>query len=160
MSSESTSQRAADPFHLQRFLDAQASTFAQARAELAVGQKRSHWMWFIFPQIRGLGSSSTAQRYAISGLPEAVAYLAHPLLGARLRECTALVNAVRGRSVEDIFGYPDDLKFHSSITLFAQAAEAAEPAEPGESGNHVFAEALAQHFGGEPDRATLDRLQR
>src|SRR5271155_3045033 len=109
------------PFNLHRFLDAQADVFEQARSELAAGKKRSHWMWFIFPQIRGLGSSPTAQHFAISGLGEAVAYLNHPILGARLRECTELVNAVQGRSVSEIFGYPGDLKFHSSVTLFAQA---------------------------------------
>ena len=88
-----------DPFHLQRFVDAQASSYAQAHAELAAGEKRSHWMWFIFPQIQGLGSSSMAQRYAITTMAEAEAYLAHPLLGPRLRECTALVNAVQGRTL-------------------------------------------------------------
>ncbi len=138
-----------DPFHLQRFLDAQASTYTQAQSELAAGQKRSHWMWFIFPQIQGLGSSSMAQRYAISDLAEARAYLAHPTLGPRLQECTALVNATENRSLEQIFGYPDDLKFHSSMTLFAQAAEPA---------NTVFTTALTRFFSGKPDAATLSRL--
>ncbi len=138
-----------DPFHLQRFLDAQASTYTQAQSELAAGQKRSHWMWFIFPQIQGLGSSSMAQRYAISGLAEARAYLAHTTLGPRLQQCTALVNATENRSLEQIFGYPDDLKFHSSMTLFAQAAEPA---------NTVFTTALTRFFSGKPDAATLSRL--
>lgn len=138
-----------DPFHLQRFLDAQQDTFAQARAELAAGQKRSHWMWFIFPQIAGLGSSSMAQRYAITDLAEARAYLQHPVLGPRLRECTALVNEAN-RSVSSIFGYPDDLKFHSSVTLFAEAAQEV----PNE-----FASALAQHFNGKPDQGTMARLR-
>jgi len=111
-----------DPHNLRRFLDAQASTYTQACSELAAGQKRSHWMWFIFPQIRGLGSSPTAQRFAIVSFEEAAAYLTHPVLGSRLRECTNLANAIEGRSIEAIFGYPDDLKFHSSVTLFGQAA--------------------------------------
>ena len=138
-----------DPYHLQRFVDAQASCFAQVRSELAAGKKKTHWMWFIFPQLEGLGSSPMAQRFAISSLEEAKAYLAHPMLGDRLRDCTALVNAVSGRSVEDIFGYPDDLKFHSSVTLFAEAS----PPE-----NNVFNEALSKYFNGLPDKATTDRL--
>jgi uncharacterized protein (DUF1810 family) len=96
-----------DRYHLQRFLDAQADTFSQAAAELRAGRKESHWMWYIFPQIEGLGQSDTARKYAVSSLDEAKAYLNHPLLGARLRECTGLVNAVNGRSIEEIFGYPD-----------------------------------------------------
>ena len=135
--------------NLQRFVDAQASTYEQARAELAAGEKRTHWMWFIFPQIQGLGLSSMAQRFAISGLAEAVAYLAHPVLGPRLRECTALVNTVQGRSLDQIFGYPDNLKFHSSVTLFAEAERL--PAS-------VFRQALEKYFKTAPDRATLDRL--
>jgi uncharacterized protein (DUF1810 family) len=138
-----------DPYRLQRFVDAQASCFAQVRSELAAGKKRSHWMWFIFPQLEGLGSSPMAQRFAISGLDEAKAYLAHPILGDRLRDCTALVNAVSGRSIDYIFGYPDDLKFHSSVTLFAEASHPE---------NKVFKEALAKYFNGLPDQATIDRL--
>lgn len=138
----------ADLYRLQRFLDAQNSTFAQALAELAAGEKRSHWMWFIFPQIRGLGSSSMAQRYAITDLGEARAYLAHPMLGPRLRECTALVNAVQGRTLDQIFGYPDDLKFHSSITLFARAAE----------NSSVFHAALERYFHGREDSGTVKQL--
>ena len=138
-----------DPFHLKRFVDAQASTYTQARAELAAGEKRSHWMWFIFPQIQGLGLSSMAQRYAITDLAEAKAYLAHPVLGPRLRECTALVNAVDGRTMDQIFGYPDNLKFHSSVTLFAEAENAPES---------VFKQALTRYFNSVPDRKTLDHL--
>jgi uncharacterized protein (DUF1810 family) len=137
-----------DPYHLQRFVDAQASCFAQVRSELAAGEKRTHWMWFIFPQLEGLGSSPMAERFAISGIEEAKAYLAHPVLGARLRDCTSLVNAVSARSVEDIFGYPDDLKFHSSVTLFASA----------DPENKVFHEALIKYFNGLPDKNTTNRL--
>ena len=140
---------ATDPYHLQRFVDAQDSCYAQVHSELAAGNKRSHWMWFVFPQIQGLGSSAMAQRFAISGIEEAKAYLDHPLLGSRLRECTCLVNAVSGRAIDDIFGYPDDLKFHSSVTLFALAAD----------GPSVFAEALSKYFNAVPDQATLDRLR-
>ncbi len=107
-------------------------------------------MWFIFPQIQGLGSSSMAQRFAITDLAEARAYLAHPTLGPRLRDCTALVNAIQDRSIEQIFGYPDDLKFHSSITLFAQAATP--------EADDVFTTALQKRFAGKPDPATLGRL--
>ena len=139
---------ATDPYHLQRFVEAQDFCYAQVHSELAAGQKRTHWMWFVFPQIQGLGSSGMAQRFAISGIEEARAYLAHPLLGSRLRECTRLVIAVSGRAIDDIFGYPDDLKFHSSVTLFARAAD----------GPSVFAEALSKYFNGVPDQATLDRL--
>ena len=142
-----------DPYQLQRFLDAQAPVWATVREELAAGAKRSHWMWFIFPQIRGLGSSFMAQRFAISGLKEARAYLSHPLLGSRLRTCTGLVNAAEGRTVHEIFDTPDDLKFHSSITLFAEAA-----ATQGTTGNKVFNEALAKYFGGVPDAATMQLL--
>ncbi len=138
-----------DPFQLERFVEAQSSTYGQARAELAAGEKRSHWMWFIFPQILGLGSSSIAQRFAISDLAEARAYQEHPVLGQRLRECTGLVNAVEGRGVEQIFGYPDDLKFHSSMTLFAQASQ----------GEDAFATALDKYFSGRPDLETIRRLQ-
>ena len=140
-----------DRFHLQRFVDAQSACFEQVRDELAAGQKRSHWMWFIFPQVRGLGSSSMAQRFAISGLEEAAAYLNHPILGARLRMCTALVNAVTGRPVDEIFPYPDDLKFHSSMTLFSAAMA-------GGAVEDVFAHALALYFEGVQDPATVALL--
>ena len=138
-----------DPFHLERFVQAQEGVYQQACAELRQGRKRSHWMWFIFPQIQGLGSSSMAARYAISSREEAAAYLAHPLLGPRLRECTRLVNRVEGRTVADLFGYPDDLKFRSSMTLFAQAT----------ADNRVFLDALQKYFAGEPDRLTVERLK-
>jgi uncharacterized protein (DUF1810 family) len=146
-----------DPYQLQRFVDAQATCFAQVRAELVDGRKRTHWMWFIFPQLVGLGSSAMAQRFAISGPDEANAYLLHATLGERLRDCTALVNEVRGRSVEDIFGYPDHLKFHSSVTLFAWAVEHGSKMQM--LGNHVFAEALKKYFNGQADQATISRLQ-
>ena len=111
----------ADPFHLERFVEAQDGVYERVCEELKGGKKRSHWMWFIFPQIRGLGRSPMAERFAIGSLEEARAYLGHAILGARLRECTGLVNAVEGRSASEIFGFPDDLKFHSSMTLFARA---------------------------------------
>ena len=139
---------AADPHNLQRFIDAQHPIYGQVRDELQSGLKESHWMWFVFPQIKGLGSSPTAQKYAIQGIDEATAYLNHPLLGFRLRECTQLVNAVNGRTIEEIFGYPDHLKFHSSMTLFAHV----HPSDK------LFAAALARYFQGEPDRRTLEQL--
>ena len=144
----------ADIHNLQRFVDAQGPVYETARRELAGGRKRSHWMWFIFPQIHGLGFSPMAVRYAISGIDEAKAYLAHPVLGARLRECTGLVNAVAGRDLEAVLGYPDDLKFHSSVTLFAKAAK-----EIGGSENEVFGEALRVWFNGVEDAGTLGRLR-
>ncbi len=138
-----------DPYDLQRFVDAQAPVYAAVLAELRAAHKRSHWMWFIFPQLSGLGRSSMAQRYAIASLAEARAYLAHPLLGARLRACAALVERAQGRSAHAIFGDPDDLKLHSSLTLFAEAA-------PGEA---VFGACLVKYFGGRPDPATLALLK-
>lgn len=135
-------------FDLKRFVEAQAGVYAQVHSELASGQKRSHWMWFIFPQIKGLGSSPMAVRYALESVEEAREYLAHPLLGARLRECTGLVLDAKGKSVEEIFGYPDDLKFHSSMTLFARGAE----------GETIFAKALDRFFDGAMDRGTLERI--
>lgn len=138
----------ADPFNLQRFVDAQAGVYEAALAELAAGRKRTHWMWFVFPQLVGLGSSPMAQAYAISGLEEARAYLAHPVLGPRLLAGTNAVNAVAGRSAHEIFGSPDDLKFRSSMTLFARAA----PDEP------AFRAALAKFFEGQEDPRTTARL--
>ncbi|MFT4113984.1 DUF1810 domain-containing protein [Silvibacterium sp.] len=137
-----------DSFRLQRFLDAQEPVYAQVVTELREGRKRSHWMWFIFPQIAGLGSSPTTQFFAISSLEAARAYLTHPVLGARLREVTAIVNSIEGRSAYAIFSTPDDLKFHSSITLFAQVAEAGS----------LFVTAIDKYFGGEADRKTLSLL--
>lgn len=133
---------------LARFLDAQAPVYRHVLDELRAGAKRSHWMWFVFPQIAGLGHSAMAQTYAIASLDEAKAYLAHPVLGARLKDCTRLVLAVDGKSARAIFGPPDDLKFHSSMTLFAAAA----PREP------LFAAALARFFESRRDDATLARL--
>lgn len=137
-----------DPYNLQRFVDAQAAQYTQVCAELRAGRKQSHWIWFIFPQMKGLGRSEMADFYGIASRPEAVAYLAHPVLGARLRECTRLVNAVEGRSVDQIFGYPDNLKFRSSMTLFAAVTEE----------ERIFADALQKYFGGEPDANTVARL--
>jgi uncharacterized protein (DUF1810 family) len=138
----------ADPHNLQRFLDAQKGAYSQVLAELRAGKKASHWMWFIFPQIKGLGTSPTAQQYAIQGIDEAIAYLAHPVLGLRLRECTNLVNAISGRSVDEIFGFPDNLKFHSSITLFAEASK----------DDPDFTTALNKYFNGQKDRKALALL--
>ena len=137
-----------DPFNLDRFVQAQDPVLAQVRAELQAGHKRTHWMWFVFPQLAGLGRSDTARYYALASLEEARAYLAHTLLGPRLIECTNLVNAVEGRSANQIFGSPDDLKFHSSMTLFA-------PAQPDEQ---AFSDALGKYFGGAPDRLTSEQL--
>jgi uncharacterized protein (DUF1810 family) len=132
---------------LGRFVSAQSAVYPDALAELKEGRKRSHWMWFVFPQIAGLGSSPTAQRYAIASLEEARAYLAHPVLGPRLEECARAVLAVDGKTAEDIFGYPDDLKLRSSMTLFARAAD-----DPG-----VFQAVLDRYYDG-PDPRTLDLL--
>jgi len=138
-----------DPHHLQRFVEAQAGVYANVVGELAAGRKQSHWMWFVFPQVAGLGSSAMAQRYAIGSRAEAVAYLAHDVLGPRLIECTGLVMHVTGRTIHDILGSPDDLKFQSSMTLFEAVSD-----------NPLFAAALARYFGGGRDQATLDRLAR
>ena len=138
-----------DSFNLQRFIDAQNPVFETVTAELASGKKRTHWMWFIFPQLEGLGRSETARLYAIGSVAEARAYLDHAILGDRLRVLTALVNGLEGRSVEQIFGYPDDLKFHSSMTLFAHSARDKNP----------FEDAINRYFGGEPDRGTVERLR-
>jgi uncharacterized protein (DUF1810 family) len=137
-----------DPYRLQRFVEAQNPVFERVLEELRAGRKQRHWMWFVFPQLKGLGLSSMAERFGIASRAEAEAYLAHPLLGARLTGCTRLVNAVEGRTSEEIFGATDTLKFRSSMTLFAQIA--------GE--NSVFAEALRKYFGGKPDPLTLQRL--
>ncbi len=141
-------QTATDPFHLQRFVDAQTPIYPQVLAELTAGSKRSHWMWFIFPQIAGLGSSPTAQHFAIRSMDEATAFLAHPTLGARLRECTSLVLTHPDRPVADIFPFPDNLKFQSSLTLFAVA----DPDTP------LFRTALAAFFNSQRDDSTLSLL--
>ena len=133
---------------LERFIDAQEPVLERVLAELRTGRKSSHWMWFVFPQIQGLGLSPTAQHFAIASRAEAEAYLRHPVLGPRLRACTRLVNEVAERSIEEIFGYPDYLKFRSSMTLFAHAT----------ADNQVFVEALRKYFGGEDDPLTLDRI--
>jgi len=137
-----------DPFDLARFLNAQAGIFPQVLAELGAGQKRSHWIWFIFPQMKGLGSSSHSQFYGIGSLQEASAYWSHPVLGPRLEQCTILVNQIRKKPINQILGSPDDLKFRSSMTLFARAA----------TDTTVFNEALQKYFAGQPDLLTLELL--
>lgn len=138
----------ADPFNLQRFVDAQDPVFEGVRAELRSGRKRGHWIWFIFPQMKGLGRSGTSAKYGISGIDEAAAYLRHPTLGPRLMECTELVNAIEGRPAEQIFGEIDAIKFRSCMTLFASA------------GTHpIFLEALNKYYGGERDVLTLSLLR-
>jgi len=137
-----------DPYDFERFVDAQSHCFTQVCRELSEGHKQSHWMWFIFPQLRGLGHSAMANRYAISSRNEAEAYLKNPLLGSRLRHCTQLVMLVEGRSNDQIFADPYHLKFRSSMTLFA--ATAVE--------NKIFKDALQKYFAGKPDQLTIDRL--
>lgn len=138
-----------DPFDLQRFVDAQAPVYQRVTAELRQGQKQSHWMWFVFPQLAGLGHSAMARRFAITSRDEAAAYLEHGILGPRLRECTALLNAVQGKTIRQILGSPDDLKFHSSMSLFGTV-----------SSDPAFGEAIAKFHAGTPDRSTLDLLAR
>lgn len=137
-----------DPYDLQRFLEAQEASYRQALAELHAGRKRTHWIWYILPQIEGLGSSAMSRRYAISSLAEARAYLEHPILGARLRACVAAVNALEGASAVDVFGSVDAAKFRSCCTLFAEVA----------GPELEFAEALNKYFAGQPDPATLSML--
>jgi uncharacterized protein (DUF1810 family) len=140
-----------DQYRLERFVRAQDGVYEQVCAELRSGRKRTHWMWFIFPQIKGLGSSEMAVRFAISSMEEAKAYLEHPVLGDRLRECARIVVGLEGRTAEEIFGYPDELKFHSSMTLFAKAAEISEE-------DLVFSQALDKYFEGREDAGTVQRL--
>jgi uncharacterized protein (DUF1810 family) len=137
-----------DRFDLNRFVQAQEEVYQRALAELKLGRKRSHWMWFIFPQINGLGFRSTAKFYAIKNKEEARAYLDHPFLGKRLRECAEALLKIEGKSAAEIFGYPDNLKLRSSMTLFAGASAA----------DSVFSRVLDQYFEGEPDQRTLDLL--
>ncbi|GLE53056.1 DUF1810 domain-containing protein [Mycobacterium montefiorense] len=137
-----------DPFDLTRFVVAQAPVYRSVVEELRDGRKRGHWMWFVFPQLRGLGRSPTAVRYGISSLQEARAYLGHELLGPRLRECTQLVNLVQGRTSTEIFGSPDDLKLHSSMTLFALATDDRED----------FTTLLDNYYRGQQDSLTLAQL--
>jgi uncharacterized protein (DUF1810 family) len=138
-----------DPFNLQRFIDAQAPVYPQVISELRSGRKRSHWMWFVFPQTAGLGHSAMAHRYAIASRGEAVAYLEHPILGPRLTECTETVCSIRDRSIEQILGSPDDIKFRSSMTLFDAV-----------SGDPVFRHALDKFYAGSSDSATLAILKK
>jgi uncharacterized protein (DUF1810 family) len=138
-----------DPFDLQRFLDAQSSVYPLVLDELRRGRKQSHWMWFVFPQLAGLGHSAMAQRFAIASRAEAVAYLGHGVLGSRLRECTALVNGIAGRTIFEILGSPDNLKFHSSMTLFGAV-----------SSDPKFAVAITKLYGEKRDQKTLDLLSR
>lgn len=139
---------APDPYDLERFVTAQEPIFERVRAELRAGRKQSHWMWFVFPQIAGLGRTPTAIRYAIGSAEEAQAYVSHPVLGDRLRDCTRLVLDVKGRSLHDIFGTPDDLKFRSSMTLFAHVA----------ADNAVFLDALDVYCDGLFDPLTIAKL--
>lgn len=141
-------ERTDDPFDLTRFVAAQEHVYETALAELRRGEKRTHWMWFIFPQLTGLGTSPTAQKYAIQNLDEARAYLAHPVLGPRLLECCRAILAVDGKSASDIMGYPDDMKLKSSMTLFSLTTNS----------KSEFREVLAKYFGGARDERTLELL--
>jgi uncharacterized protein (DUF1810 family) len=138
-----------DPHRLKRFLEAQEGCYLRVLKELGSGRKTSHWMWYVFPQFRGLGSSGTAELYAIGSIEEARAYLADPVLGARLLECTRLVLAVEGRTAEQIFGFPDVLKFRSCATLFAEVAGPLS----------VFRDAIVKYYEGRPDERTLDLIE-
>ena len=137
-----------DPHDLQRFVDAQNPVYARVKEELARGAKASHWMWFVFPQLKGLGRSTMAQHYGIASAEEALAYWGHPVLGPRLKECTELVNAVDGKTALQVFGSPDDLKFCSSMTLFERVV----PQEP------AFGRAIEKYFGGQRDARTIALL--
>jgi uncharacterized protein (DUF1810 family) len=138
-----------DSHRLQRFVEAQREVYEEVLSELRAGRKTSHWIWFIFPQIKGLGRSSTTREFAILSREEAAAYAAHPILGARLRECTRLVNSIEGREITQILGTPDDLKFRSSMTLFAEVC----PDDP------IFTDAIGKYYGGELDQLTMDLLR-
>jgi uncharacterized protein (DUF1810 family) len=146
---DGTVPRMSTQYDLERFVAAQDSIYERALSELVRGRKSGHWMWFIFPQIAGLGHSFMAKKYAISSLEEARAYLAHPVLGSRIRECARAVNSVEQRSLRQIFGYPDDLKFRSSMTLFSQAAP----------DDDVFRHAIEKYCDSTYDPLTLERLQ-
>ena len=147
------SSKAADPFDLQRFVDAQDRAYDTALEELRSGRKRGHWIWFVFPQLQGLGRSATAIRYSITSLDEARAYLDHPVLGPRLRECARVVAGIQGASADDIFGWPDNLKVRSSMTLFARATESAEV-------QAEFRAVLERLYDGVEDEVTVDLLAR
>jgi uncharacterized protein (DUF1810 family) len=135
-----------DPYDLKRFVDAQEMSYQHAIAELHDGQKRTHWMWYVFPQFEGLGTSHTSKRFAIKSIEEANAYLAHPLLGPRLLECCEAIVELEGQSANEIFGIPDDLKLRSCVTLFAQVC----------SGGSIFQQVLDKYFDGKPDEQTLN----
>ena len=137
-----------DAFNLERFVEAQESVYSSVTRELRDGRKRTHWMWFVFPQIQGLGFSAMAQRYAISSREEAAAYLAHDILRPRLCECTRLVLGIEGKTIRTILGSPDDLKFRSSMTLFSAVSD-----------DPIFEKAIAKYYAGEKDQATLDLLR-
>lgn len=137
-----------DPFDLARFVSAQDPVYERVLEELRHGRKRTHWMWFVFPQLIGLGASAMADRYAVRSRAEAAAYLRHEILGPRLKECTELINAVKEDSIRRILGFPDDRKFHSSMTLFAEVDGAAG----------VYRQALARFFDGRPDPRSLEIL--
>ena len=147
------SSGAADPFDLQRFVDAQDRAYETALEELRGGRKRGHWIWFVFPQLQQLGRSPTAIRYGITSLDEAAAYLDHPVLGPRLRECARVVAAIQGSSAEDIFGWPDNLKVRSSMTLFGRATESADV-------QAEFRAVLDRLYGGVEDELTVEHLVR
>lgn len=136
-----------DPHDLDRFVRAQAADYERALSELRDGKKRSHWMWYVFPQIEGLGHSPMSHRYSIKGAAEARAYLDHPVLGTRLRECAAVVHGIVGRLALEIFGSPDDLKLRSCATLFARTSD-----------DGVFEQILQKYFDGQPDKETLRLL--
>ena len=136
-----------DPYDLNRFVQAQAADYARALSELQAGEKRSHWMWYVFPQIDGLGQSPMSRRYSIKSATEAKAYLEHPILGARLRECFTVLNGLRERSAHEIFGSPDDMKLRSCATLFAQV-----------SGEKIFTDVIEEYFDGEQDDQTVRLL--
>ena len=138
-----------DYYDLYRFVEAQDQIYDQVYSELRQGLKLTHWMWFVFPQLEGLSLSATSRKFAISSLEEAIAYLEHPLLGPRLRKCTELVNSTSGKTINQILGPTDSLKFRSSMTLFAHATKE----------NSVFESALQKFFDGQYDRLTLERLQ-
>jgi len=139
-----------DPFNLKRFINAQEGAYSQVVVELRSGRKRTHWMWFIFPQISGLGHSEISKRFAIRTLEEAQHYLNHPILGKRLNECTEAVLGLSGKTVTDMFGYPDDMKFRSSMTLFALASE---------DKDNLFVEALNEYFNGNCDTKTVKIIE-
>ena len=150
LESDGTMTEVADPFQLSRFIEAQDRVFDTVLAELGAGRKQTHWMWFVFPQLRALGRSSIAKFYGIGSIEEARAYLRHPVLGKRLVQATDAVPSLSGRSAHEIFGSPDDLKFRSSMTLFGEAA--------GKVGAAPFQRAIERFFAGEPDRLTLEIL--